>query len=207
MTHAATRGRTGVLPVVRVVVEETPFLAHAPPPACLAAALLDAQRRVRAVALLSGAWWGCCVRPSEVYRPALVAGAAGLYLSHRHPAEELWALPADCQSTERLWDMGKALGMHVHDHLIFDKGGRCASLPASKAAWCGHHCRGRTERCPLPVACVVLTRDGTPRRAPATRSGRTSSTRPVVTLHGLRARVLRDERGVDVAGDRRVSWR
>jgi DNA repair protein RadC len=236
---SAARRRGFELPVVRVVVERAPglgrergrplrtpedaarvlapFLEQAPPAQRLAMALLDARQRLLAVALLDGGEWrACCLRPSEVYEPALVAGAAGLYLAHRHPSKKLWAVRADCTSLDQVWRMGQALDLCVHDHLIFDARGCYASLRASQDAWAGWVFRRMTQRHPLPVyASCVRDAEAAVEAGPATgavvapaervqriRSGRSRGAS--FTLCGLHARLVHDEPRVSVDDRSRV---
>jgi DNA repair protein RadC len=217
---SAARRRRFELPIVQVVVERAPglgrergralrtpedaarvlapFLDHAPPTQRLAMALLDARQRLLGVALLDGARWrACCLRPSEVYAPALVAGATGLYLAHRHPSAKPWAVRADCTSLHRVWRMGRALGLCVQDHLLFDARGRYASMASSQHHWAGWVLRPSTQRSPLPVYASSAGRaaldaglapaEGAPRVA----RGRSRGTS--FMLCGLRARMIYDE--------------
>lgn len=136
-TRDLARERGRVLPTphdaARVLA---PFLEQAPATRRLALALVDGRRRLQAVALLDGREWSaCCLRPSEVFAPAIVAGASGLYLAHRHPSDTLWALRADFRSMEGVAHMRGAVHVEVHDHLIFDARGRYASLQASPWPW------------------------------------------------------------------------
>lgn len=234
---SAARRRGFELPVVRVVVERAPglgrergrplrtpqdaarvlapFLEQAPPTQRLALALLDARERLLAVALLDGAQWrACCLRPSEVYEPALVAGATSLYLAHRHPSKEPWAGRADCDSLEGLGRLGQALGLRVRDHLIFGAGGHCASLRASQHVWWGWRHESLMRRWPLPSCADGDTRArgalrGADRRrsvarsavptASANRAGRGLAHGPRFSLCGLHARVDYDEPGLRLA--------
>lgn len=163
------RGRVFELPLLRVELQATPglahdrgrvlraphdaarilapFVEHAPSARRLAAALVDARRRLLAVALLDGREWSaCCLRPSEVFEPAIVTGAAGLYLAHRHPSSALWALRSDFQSLEGVQHMSSHVHVDVYDHLIFDTRGRYASLRTSGCPWSTWHSAGSTAR-------------------------------------------------------------
>jgi hypothetical protein len=130
-----------------------PFLDDAPVTCRLALALLDERERLIGVALRDGETLSaCCLRPSEVFEPAIVAGAAGLYLAHRHLGSKPCGLRPDFVSTEHVWTMGRKLGLHAHDHLLFDERGRYASLRASRDVWClwPWQIKG-TSRLALPV--------------------------------------------------------
>jgi len=78
--------------------------------------LLDARNRLLADDVLSqGGWSASVVRPREVFRRALLAGAPALILYHNHdpaPSRE------DIQITRQLVDAGQLLGIKVLDHLI-----------------------------------------------------------------------------------------
>lgn len=113
-----------------------PFLDDAPATCRLGLVLLDERERLLGVALRDGeSLSACCLRPSEVFEPAIVAGAASLYLAHRHRGSTPCGMRPDFVSTEHVWTMGRKLGLYAHDHLLFDGRGRYASLRASREVW------------------------------------------------------------------------
>lgn len=58
------------------------------------------------------------VHPREVYRLALVMGAVKIIVAHNHPTNDLSPSIQDIQSTNRLIEAGKTLGVPLMDHLI-----------------------------------------------------------------------------------------
>ena len=58
------------------------------------------------------------VDPRQIYRRALVAGAASLILGHNHPSGDPTPSQEDLQVTQRLRDAGAALALPLADHLV-----------------------------------------------------------------------------------------
>jgi DNA repair protein RadC len=69
------------------------------------------------------------VYPREVIRRALELSASALILVHNHPSGDPTPSRADIQMTQTVIDVGKPLGIAVHDHLIIGRDGH-ASLKA-----------------------------------------------------------------------------
>ena len=89
-----------------------------------AAIYLDAKNvplawRVIAIGTLTG----CLVHPREVFRPALIVGAAAIVVIHNHPSGQLSPSPEDLQVTDRLRDAGDLMGIRLLDHLILGGSG------------------------------------------------------------------------------------
>lgn len=81
--------------------------------------LLDARHRVMAGPEVSrGTLTNSLVHPREVFRPAIVAGAAAVILAHNHPSGSARPSPEDDAVTRRLADAGRLLGIPVLDHVI-----------------------------------------------------------------------------------------
>jgi hypothetical protein len=104
--------------------------------------------------------------------------------------------------------MGRALGLHVHDHLIFDARGRYASLFASQSAWAGWVLRPSTERSPLPAyasSAGPVTIEVTSAPAEPVRRVRAGRSRGAsFTLCGLHARLIYDDAPVRLDERQRV---
>ena len=62
------------------------------------------------------------VHPRELFRPAIVAGASGLVLSHNHPSGEPEPSTEDLALTRRLAAAGSLLGIEILDHIITGDG-------------------------------------------------------------------------------------
>jgi DNA repair protein RadC len=83
------------------------------------ALMLDARNRlVGDVVLSQGGWSASVVRPREVFRQALLAGAPALILYHNHPSGDPTPSREDIQITRQLVEAGQLLGIKVLDHLI-----------------------------------------------------------------------------------------
>ena len=58
------------------------------------------------------------VHPREVFKPAIMDGAAGIILAHNHPSGQLEASIEDKRVTKRLKEVGKLMGIELLDHVI-----------------------------------------------------------------------------------------
>ena len=58
------------------------------------------------------------VHPREVFRAAIVAGAAGIILAHNHPSGDPTPSPEDRAVTRQLVAAGQLLDLPVYDHII-----------------------------------------------------------------------------------------
>jgi DNA repair protein RadC len=66
--------------------------------------------------------------PREVFKPAILAGAAAVVLGHNHPSGDPDPSTADVATTRRLKQAGEVLGIPVLDHVIVAYPGKWASL-------------------------------------------------------------------------------
>ncbi len=66
------------------------------------------------------------VYPREVMRRALELSATALILVHNHPSGDPTPSRADIQMTETIVEVGKPLGIIVHDHLIIGREGHAS---------------------------------------------------------------------------------
>ena len=67
------------------------------------------------------------ISPREVFRLAVVEGAAAVILAHNHPLGDPAPSPDDRAVTRQIAEAGRALGIPVLDHVIVGDG-RFASL-------------------------------------------------------------------------------
>ena len=58
------------------------------------------------------------VHPREVFRGAMIAGAAAVILAHNHPSGDPKPSADDVKLTQRLVEVGVLLGIPVLDHVI-----------------------------------------------------------------------------------------
>lgn len=93
---------------------------------------LDAQHRCiegSPIAITRGTLTSSLVHPREIFRAAIVAGAAALILCHNHPSGDPTPSTDDRLVTEQLVAAGRLLDMPVHDHIIIGTGtGRYTSF-------------------------------------------------------------------------------
>jgi DNA repair protein RadC len=62
-----------------------------------------------------------------IFSASLRHGAEGLVIAHNHPSGNPEPSRADIEATRRLAEVAAALGIRLHDHLIF-AGGECRSF-------------------------------------------------------------------------------
>jgi len=92
-------------------------------------ALLTIRHRLIGVHTVSvGCLTSCPVHPREVMKPAILASAAALVLSHPHPSGDPEPSPEDVALTRRLVAAGTLLGIEVLDHVVLGEAGRFVSL-------------------------------------------------------------------------------
>lgn len=81
--------------------------------------LLDVKHRVLKTRLLSvGSLDASVVHPREVFRTAVVGGAAAVVLFHNHPSGDVTPSREDVDLTRRLVAAGELMGITVLDHVI-----------------------------------------------------------------------------------------
>jgi DNA repair protein RadC len=81
--------------------------------------LLNTRRRfIRKEKLAHGTQDTLLVNPRDVFRPALLAGAAALVLAHNHPSGDPAPSEADIKVTRDLIRCGQLLKIEVLDHVI-----------------------------------------------------------------------------------------
>ena len=62
------------------------------------------------------------VHPREVFRPAILDGAAAVILSHNHPSGDPTPSVEDLRITRQLLEAGRLLDIRVLDHVILGRG-------------------------------------------------------------------------------------
>ena len=62
--------------------------------------------------------------PREVFRPALLDGAAAVIISHNHPSGDPAPSAEDIKITRQLVEAGKILDVPVLDHVVIGRGER-----------------------------------------------------------------------------------
>ena len=79
-----------------------------------------------------GTLTGSLVHPREVFRSAILAGAASIIISHNHPSGDPAPSSADIQATRRLREAGQTLDIEITDHVI-------VGTPEGDPAKLGHY--------------------------------------------------------------------
>ena len=78
---------------------------------------------IREVAVTRGILDASLIHPREVFRLAVVEGAAGIILVHNHPSGDPTPSAEDRAVTRQLAEAGRALGIPVLDHVVVGDGG------------------------------------------------------------------------------------
>jgi len=80
---------------------------------------LGSQSQVRAVEELTrGILNSSLIHPREVFRSAILAGAAGIIVAHNHPSGDPTPSADDRAVTRQLVDAGRLLDIPLYDHVI-----------------------------------------------------------------------------------------
>lgn len=61
---------------------------------------------------------GCGLRAADIYKRALLNNAFGIVMAHNHPSGKLKPSRADVQTTEKIIEAGRLLGINCLDHII-----------------------------------------------------------------------------------------
>jgi DNA repair protein RadC len=89
--------------------------------------LLDTKHRVMKTTIVaSGTLNSTIVEPRDVFREALVAGAAALVAFHNHPSGDPTPSPEDEELTRRLKAAGILIGIDVVDHIVLGDARYCS---------------------------------------------------------------------------------
>lgn len=84
-----------------------------------AVGLLDRKNNILGVNTVSvGGLHSSIVHPREVYKPAVIIGAASIILAHNHPSGDPTPSREDIEITKRLIEAGRIMGIDILDHII-----------------------------------------------------------------------------------------
>ena len=84
--------------------------------------LLSSRNHIKGYNLVSlGSMNSSIVEPREVFRPAIIGGAAAIILCHNHPSGDTTPSAEDIRITRKLVEAGKMLDINVLDHIIIGK--------------------------------------------------------------------------------------
>lgn len=82
-------------------------------------AMLDRKGNILGLNTVSiGSLSSSIVHPREVFKPAIILGAASIILCHNHPSGDPYPSSDDKSVTDSLVKAGKILGIEVLDHVI-----------------------------------------------------------------------------------------
>lgn len=81
--------------------------------------LLDSQSQVRgAVEVFRGTLNSCVAHPREIFRLAVLYGAAGIIVAHNHPSGDPTPSAEDRACTRSLKAAGELLDIPLYDHIV-----------------------------------------------------------------------------------------
>lgn len=86
---------------------------------------LDAQHQIirnAPIVITTGILNSALAHPREIFRAAIVAGAAAVILVHNHPSGDPTPSAEDRRVTEQLVAAGRLLDIPVHDHIVLGRG-------------------------------------------------------------------------------------
>ena len=95
-----------------------PFLSHLDHEAFRVLVLDGKNRLITNIELYKGTANSSVLRPSEVFREAIVRNGLAIVVAHNHPSLDPAPSLEDYEVTRRLIDAGKLLDIEVVDHLI-----------------------------------------------------------------------------------------
>ncbi|MBI1183574.1 DNA repair protein [bacterium] len=91
--------------------------------------LVDTQMRIMSYASISqGGYNTTIVDPKLIFSIALIRRGNGIILAHNHPSGNLKPSKPDVLLTEKLMQVGKALELPIHDHLIVTRDHFCSMM-------------------------------------------------------------------------------
>jgi DNA repair protein RadC len=89
--------------------------------------LLDSKYRVlRTTIVASGTLNSTIVQPRDVFREAILAGAAAVVAFHNHPSGDPSPSPEDIELTSRLAAAGTLMGIDLVDHVVLGDARYCS---------------------------------------------------------------------------------
>lgn len=84
---------------------------------------LNTKYRTNAISTVSiGTSNSTTVVPKETFKTAIISNSDVIILAHNHPSGDPTPSKDDIETTQRLVEAGKILGIHIVDHIIFGAG-------------------------------------------------------------------------------------
>ncbi len=95
--------------------------------------LLDARNNVIEAEVVSiGSLNSSIAHPREIFKNAIVRGAAGIILTHNHPSGDPTPSPEDVALTKRIGKVGELVGIDLLDHIVIGGGNYCSIRELTK---------------------------------------------------------------------------
>jgi DNA repair protein RadC len=86
---------------------------------CLVVLILDMKNRVRGINTVSiGDLSSAITHPREIFKPAILANAASIFMLHNHPSGDPTPSADDMDVSLRIGDAGELLGIELIDHVV-----------------------------------------------------------------------------------------
>jgi DNA repair protein RadC len=83
---------------------------------------LDTKKRITGYKVIStGTLNSSLVHPRDVFRAAILLGAASFIVAHNHPSNDTTPSEEDLQVTRRLEEAGKLMGIPLVDQIILGR--------------------------------------------------------------------------------------
>ncbi len=81
--------------------------------------LLNAKNEIIGLNIVcTGSVSSAQVCPREVLKPAIIASASAILISHNHPSGDVSPSPEDLAITEKIIQAAGIIGLQVHEHII-----------------------------------------------------------------------------------------
>jgi DNA repair protein RadC len=94
--------------------------------------LLNARKKLVAYSVVSiGTLDSVIVNPREVFKAAILHNAHSVVVAHNHPSSDPCPSESDIDTTRRLIDAGRILGIPVVDHVVLGEKGSFVSIRES----------------------------------------------------------------------------
>lgn len=88
---------------------------------------LDTKNNVIGIHIISiGSLNASIVHPREVFKAAILNNACSIILFHNHPSGDVTPSNEDIETTKRLVESGKIMGITVFDHIIVGENNYCS---------------------------------------------------------------------------------
>lgn len=122
----SARGPRPALDDFPEVLEQLADLRHATQERVVVLLLDSKLQLIRRADVHLGTVDASLIGAREIYREAILAGAAQIILAHNHPSGDPTPSKADVDMTRLIVEAAKPLGIAVHDHVIVGRNGHAS---------------------------------------------------------------------------------